>query len=233
MNEKIIRGITASCQLIDCWKDPTVKSFHFQSMFHLSSSGILGGNISPIRRLNIYHLLSSVLCFNLKGDVVEIGTHKGLTALFMQDIIDFYMSEKNIHVFDSFIGIPTPSKYDGSKYSEGSFASNIDEFIETFIDSKLPVIHACVFDQKILNDLLPSEICFAHIDTDLYQSTIDGLNAVWPKLIDGGVVLIDDYDHPDFPGVTKAVHEFRNDYITLNIKSGSTFQCFFRKKVSN
>jgi O-methyltransferase len=48
---------------------------------------------------------------------------------------------------------------------------------------------------------------FVHLDADLYQSTLDGLNFFYPRLSPGGCIIVHDYNH-NWEGVTKAVDEF-------------------------
>lgn len=50
--------------------------------------------------------------------------------------------------------------------------------------------------------------CFVHLDMDIYQSTMDGLQFFWPKMVEQGVIMLDDYHNDHCPGVKKAVDEF-------------------------
>ena len=47
-----------------------------------------------------------------------------------------------------------------------------------------------------------------HFDCDLYAPTKAALEALWPRVSRGGVVLFDEYGIPDWAGETKAVDEF-------------------------
>ena len=49
---------------------------------------------------------------------------------------------------------------------------------------------------------------FAHIDVDLYQPTRDSLEFMFPRLLPGGAIVVDDYGYSQFPGAQKAVNEF-------------------------
>jgi hypothetical protein len=49
---------------------------------------------------------------------------------------------------------------------------------------------------------------FVHLDCDLYGSYRDCLEFFYPRLSDGGIVLLDEYDDPPWPGCNKAVDEF-------------------------
>ena len=60
------------------------------------------------------------------------------------------------------------------------------------------------------------KIAILHLDSDLYQSTSSAINNLWDKIEVGGIVIIDDYSenqnskNDTFPGVWKAIDEFRN-----------------------
>ncbi|HBH79257.1 MAG TPA: hypothetical protein DDY39_05465, partial [Nitrospira sp.] len=51
---------------------------------------------------------------------------------------------------------------------------------------------------------------FVHIDVDLYQPIMDSLKFFFPRLLPGGIIVVDDYGYSIFPGAKKAVDEFRS-----------------------
>jgi hypothetical protein len=53
---------------------------------------------------------------------------------------------------------------------------------------------------------LPTKIAFLHLDTDWYYSTKIELEVLWPRLVKGGVLIVDDYGH--WKGSKKAVEEY-------------------------
>ena len=56
--------------------------------------------------------------------------------------------------------------------------------------------------------IIDKKFCFVHLDVDLYKSTIDSLRFFFPKMVEGGIILIHDY-HSD--GIQKAFKEFKNE----------------------
>lgn len=48
---------------------------------------------------------------------------------------------------------------------------------------------------------------FVHLDGDLYQTTADALDWFWPRMVPGGVIILDDVDWPKCPGVNRALEE--------------------------
>ena len=57
-------------------------------------------------------------------------------------------------------------------------------------------------------EIIEKSFCFVHLDVDLYKSTIDALRFFFPKMVQGGVILIHDF-HSD--GIQKAFEEFKNE----------------------
>src|SRR5690606_37626477 len=56
-----------------------------------------------------------------------------------------------------------------------------------------------------LPGIAPPPIAVLRLDVDFYSSTLECLEAFWPAVVPGGIVIIDDYDV--FAGCTRAVHE--------------------------
>jgi O-methyltransferase len=153
---------------------------------------------------------------SIEGDIVEFGCFSGSTAKLMS-----FISNKTVHVYDSFEGLPANEENKGGWMSVG-----IEELVNNFnVDQiRLPVIHKGWFNQLNLSEI-PEKISFAHLDGDLYESIIQPLHLIYDKIQLGGVILIDDYLHPDWPGVEKAINEYFADkpesIITLKGINGS------------
>ena len=57
-----------------------------------------------------------------------------------------------------------------------------------------------------LNKNLPDDISILRLDTDFYESTLVELEVLYPKLANGGILIIDDYG--SYQGAKKAVDEY-------------------------
>ena len=53
---------------------------------------------------------------------------------------------------------------------------------------------------------VPESISLLRLDTDFYRSTVKELEVLYPKLVSGGVLIVDDYGH--FKGARQAVDEY-------------------------
>jgi len=170
------------------------------------------------RIINIQRVFEQIL--DVEGDVVELGCYKGETGALLQHIMNLHGCKKELHLYDSFMGLPKISDKDrGAVAGRGAFGVPKRTVIRTFknFDLKIPTIHAGWF-QDTLPKQLPEKICFAFLDGDLYKSIKDSLVHVYPRMAPGAVALIDDYDlirNVDrkviFPGVKKACDEFLQD----------------------
>ena len=63
------------------------------------------------------------------------------------------------------------------------------------------------FPQTARN-LTSEKFCLVHLDTDLYQSTLDSLEFFWPKMVKGGRIISHDYNAIEVDGVKQAFKEF-------------------------
>jgi O-methyltransferase len=200
-----------------------------------------GGMISLEQAVNIYHLLTQAVLMDVPGDVVELGCYEGTTAIVMQKTLDQHRSSKTLHVYDSFAGLPARSPEDGdTRFQPGDCQTTKQRLIQNFQRSgvKLPVVHEGWFTDT-LPDGLPPRICFAHVDCDFYSSVRQSLEAVYPRLAPGGIVVVDDYTDPAvlavndiLPGVKRACDEYLRDkeeemHVLL---AGSGSHGYFRKR---
>jgi O-methyltransferase len=210
---------------------------------------LTGNKFSPTRsgistnveqRINMYHLVSQVIAYDVDGDLVEVGCNEGQSSVLITKIINSFNSDKKLHVYDSFEGLPSTRIEDGSSYKKGDLATTEDVLINNFAIHGLepPVVHKGWFDNTLPNGL-PERICFAHLDGDLYESILVSLKYVYPRLSKGAICLIDDYCDPSInpdgwnylPGVKKACDEFMSDKPEqiCYVYSGAFTHAFFRR----
>lgn len=120
---------------------------------------------------------------------------------------------KRLWIYDSFEGLPEKSSADNSvlgvDFKGGELMVTKREVKERFLRAGLPVP---VIKKGWFSDLsdgdLPEEIAFSFLDGDFYESIRDSLKLVVPKMSEGGVMVVHDYNNPALPGVKKAVDEW-------------------------
>lgn len=225
--------------------------FRFRTAEHLDETvrRLTGLAFAPVRsgvstnieqRINMYHLVAQFIAYGVEGDVVELGCNEGQSAVLIQKVLDGAGSDRQLHLFDSFEGLPSASAVDGGAYRGGDLATTEDVVRRNFLDHGLaaPVIHRGWFTDT-LPAQLPERIAFAHLDGDLYESILTSLEYTYPRLSRGAVCLVDDYCDPavnpqgwnHLPGVKKACDELLQDKpeSVSCIYSGAFSHGFFRR----
>ena len=90
------------------------------------------------------------------------------------------------------------------KINKTQFVSN-DEFVknEVLKDFKFVEIFKGWIPEKF-NKVKDKKFSFVHIDVDLYEPTLQSLEFFFPRLIEGGIIVCDDYNSFGFDGAKKA-----------------------------
>jgi hypothetical protein len=155
------------------------------------------------RRLdNLHECLDLVRERGLDGDVIECGVWRGGGCIFMAGyFLAHGMQGRRVFVADSFEGLPSPShaadaKLDLSKSRFPELAVSLETVRENFNRYGLDCSNVC-FLRGWFKDTLPAapvdRIALLRLDGDLYESTMDALNALFDKVVKGGIVIVDDY----------------------------------------
>jgi O-methyltransferase len=143
---------------------------------------------------------------NPSGSLIEVGSYKGGGALHISNS----SPTRPIFVCDTFEG-----------FADLKIDPSVDRLFrkEQFTDTSFETVKAPWAgkgrDVRWVRGYFPesaagmeiSNISFAHIDTDLYESTAKTLDYLRPRLIDRSIVVFDDYLR-SVEGVIKAVGEF-------------------------
>jgi hypothetical protein len=125
------------------------------------------------------------------------------------------MENRNVWVADSFEGLPIPSRpedagYDFSATKVPILAVSLEEVQENFrrydlLDDKVKFLRGWFRDTLHVAPI--KELSLLRLDGDLYESTMDALNALYDKVLPGGFIIVDDFN--DFEPCRRAVLEFR------------------------
>lgn len=156
-----------------------------------------------------------VLQQGIPGAITEFGCYQGTTSLFLRRLLNEagQSEQRELHVYDSFAGLPPKVTQDnstvGEQFKAGELLATKKQLILHFKHAglQLPHIHKGWFSDVTASDV-PEQIAFAFLDGDFYESIMDSLKLVWPRLSSGGVVAIDDYAREALPGVERAVQNF-------------------------
>jgi hypothetical protein len=169
-----------------------------------------------ITRYEIYTMARDV-----PGEIVECGVFKGASflqfAMFRK--ICGETDAKQLIGFDTFGEFPVP-EYEPDKERRQAFVEEAGESItKTQLHDVLNRKDIENYDlvEGDINETAPEyvaehpelRISLLNIDVDVYGATKTILGQLYPRVVSGGVILLDDY--AKFPGETKAVNEYFTD----------------------
>lgn len=174
---------------------------------------IISEQVEPRELRVVLVELERIIAANKPGSVVEFGCYVGSTSLFIQRLLTSYNSNNVYHVFDSFQGLPEKSHHDispaGEQFKPGELFATKKQLIANMKKAglPLPVIHKGWFSELSQGDI-PDNIIFAFLDGDYYESIRDSLHLIEHKLVQGAVIVVDDYANEALPGAARAVDEW-------------------------
>jgi O-methyltransferase len=157
---------------------------------------------SAERKFVVRTLVAAVA--QLRGDSVEAGVYFGGTSWFICDTLAG--TGKVHHAFDSFEGLSAPDAVDGTFWSAGDLRA--DEASVRRLLAPYPVRIHRGWVPEVFAGVALGELCFAHVDVDLYEATLGALEYFYHRLVPGGMLVCDDYGFTTCPGATRAVDEF-------------------------
>lgn len=141
---------------------------------------------------------------SLEGDYWECGVYNGGSASMIHDAIP---SDRKLVLFDSFEGLPQETEHDNF-HKKGDFNDVDFERVKEYFSTRSNVTIVKGFVPETFSGFTDSKICFLHLDLDLYEGYKYTLEFVWPRLVNGGIIVLDDYNASTCAGARKATDEF-------------------------
>ena len=198
-----------------------------------------GETMIGFRRLdNLEMCIRNVVNDRVPGDLIECGVWRGGATIFMRAALEaFGNTDKLVWVADSFQGLPRP---DAKIYpaDRGDLLWTLDELAVSVEQVKSNFARYGLLDDRVrflegwFKDTLPSapveQLSVLRIDGDMYQSTIEALRNLYPKLAAGGYVIVDDYGAIE--ACAQAVRDYRAENgVTEEIRSIDWTGVYWRK----
>lgn len=172
-----------------------------------------------LRRLeNLQQCVVDVLRRDVPGDLMETGVWRGGAAIFLRAILAAYDDRtRSVWLADSFQGLPRPDadRYpadrDDPHWTYADLPVSLDEVKENFrryglLDDRVRFLPGWFRDT--LPDAPVEQLAVLRLDGDMYESTIQALDALYPKLSVGGYLIVDDYGA--IPACRSAVDDYRS-----------------------
>ncbi len=174
-----------------------------------------------LRRLdNLQYCVTEVLQRSVPGDLIETGVWRGGATIFMRAVLKAYGDTRRVvWVADSFQGFPRP---DPERYpaDAGDRHCMMPELAVSLEQVKANITRYGLLDEQVrflpgwFRDTLPNapieRLAVVRLDSDLYESTMEALRSLYPKVSAGGFVIVDDYGYS--PSCRAAVEDFRAEH---------------------
>jgi O-methyltransferase len=193
-----------------------------------------------LRRMqNIQDCIEMIVRDEVPGDLIETGVWRGGACIFMKANLHAWGDTKRtVWLADSFQGLPKPNPdlYPADKgddlHTKTFLMVGVDQVRHNFERYGL-------LDERVkflvgwFKDTLPTapieRLAVMRLDGDMYESTIQAIEALYPKLSPGGFCIIDDYGS-HVAQAAAAVHDYRTAHgIRDEIVPIDDFGAYWRK----
>ena len=158
---------------------------------------------------------------HLPGAMAEVGVYQGASAKLLCEA----KGPVELHLFDTFAGLPQSTSADRNVHRQNQYPCSLESVRAYLQDYENVYYHPGLFPDSA-KPLVDKRFSFVHLDVDLYESTLAGLEFFYPRLIPGGVILSHDYSI--LAGVRKAFDDFLRDKSERPVQLPST-QCMLIK----
>ena len=163
----------------------------------------------------------------LQGDFVECGVWRGGSVMTMAHVLlQGGDGQRTLWLYDTYAGMTEPTDIDvaadtGASARDILASTPVADGDNVWCVASLADVRANVGStgypmdrlrfvegpvEQTLLDRVPDSIALLRLDTDWYESTRVSLEVLYPRLVPGGVCILDDYGH--WQGARAAVDEF-------------------------
>lgn len=196
----------------------------------LKKTGTRSGISRRDRFYNLYtavtatdHLKSS----SMGANIAECGVFRGHSSYIMLSRLkelDSDFKGRGYYAVDSFEGLSKPTERDNlDERWEGKMQAEYNEVSKVLkLDFPEVEIHRA-FIPEALNKLPVTAYRLVHIDVDLADPTMEAIDFFYPKLLVGGVIIVDDYGFKLWSGTKIMIDRFvesKKDLFCIALSTG-------------
>lgn len=198
-----------------------VLHYHHDEAYHriygegLARTGMPDSAYRRPRFYNLAQVFSATA--GREGHILEAGCYLGLSARILAgyrrlERPDF--AGEGMTVLDSFEGLSEPAPEDTAEQFGVAprarprlYAAQMDRVRDAL--SEFPALNWVKgWIPEVLGTLPERVYRFVHVDLDLHDPILASLEYFHPRLVPGGMLVVDDYGYLDFPGAKRAVDAF-------------------------
>jgi len=181
---------------------------------------------SSERISSLYQAVQYITINKIEGAIVECGVWKGGSMMAaMMVLVENKVLDREFFLYDTYEGMSAPTEFDKAHTGQTAAEqmakadrldqesiwclSTLDEVQKNIASTGYPAARIKYIKGMVEDSIpatLPGKIALLRLDTDFYESTLHELEHLFPLLVKGGVLIIDDYGH--WQGARKAVDEY-------------------------
>lgn len=185
---------------------------------------------SPERAIALMRAVQHILRYDIPGDIVECGVWRGGSMMAVaRTLLKALDTSRHLHLFDTYEGMTPPTEADyvageGTTAAELMAAEAPEQSLVWAIASLEDVTHNMESTgypssrihyikgpvETTIPDHAPDAIALLRLDTDWYESTRHEMMHLFPRLVSGGILILDDYGH--WAGARQAVDEYLDEH---------------------
>jgi hypothetical protein len=177
---------------------------------------------SPAGGANINIILTLIeRTRDVPGDVAECGVFKGGTLVTIALYVRENRFAKRVFGLDSFQGFDKSVEKDIALGGAMDAKKRVGGFAETSLThvrrklARFGLLDDVVlfpgYFARTLRSLPDTKFSFVHLDCDTHDSYCQTLAYFYDRMSPGGIILLDEYDDPPWPGCNLAVDKFLAD----------------------
>jgi hypothetical protein len=184
---------------------------------------LLGSDIGRLKKMLVRYDLYS-MTKNIPGDILECGVFKGAGLMFWLKLLSIYEPDggKKVIGFDTFKlfggALTDIEKETAEEYMEEAAIREVSEEVilgyakDAGLAERVELIKGDIAktSSKYVQDKPNRLISLLHLDLDTYDGTKASLEALYPSVSSGGIIIFDEYGDPKW-NETEAVDEFFED----------------------
>ena len=172
---------------------------------------------------NVQFCIESCIGNGVPGDLIECGVWRGGVSILMRAVLAAHqVNDRTVWVADSFQGLPKPNNDLDQKMYKMPEVQETNCFSVPLATVESNFHRYGLLDEQVqflpgwFSDTLPSasisKLSVLRVDGDFYDSTIQSLRYLYPKVSTGGYIIIDDWGLSDICGEKAAVLDYRKQH---------------------
>lgn len=138
---------------------------------------------------------------DVPGAAAELGVYRGQFARYVNRLLP----DRTLYLFDSFQGFDNAAGA-GEAIQAAHEKTSAEQVLAVMPSPERVVLKPGFFPESL--DGLEETFCFVSLDVDFEPATLAGLRYFWPRLSNGGYLMLHDWGNPCLPGPAKALERY-------------------------